>query len=61
MMREAIELFGGSTYVLLWVTCVLGLAKWKLRIAWIRPEYHYYAAVLTLILATTHLILVKMH
>ena len=59
-MKEVIEFFGGATYSFLCVTALLGLAKWKLRVVWIKPKYHYIAAIITLTLATTHLILISL-
>lgn len=60
-MGELIEYFGGQTYVLMLITMLLGITKWKLKAVWIRPGYHYFMAVLTFISATTHLILVALH
>ena len=57
-MKEVVILFGGATYASLCVTALLGFAKWKLRAAWIKPKYHYIAAITTLTLATTYLTLV---
>jgi len=57
---EAIETMGVVTYCLLWLTVILGLGLWKLRIRFIRPKYHYLAAGLTLLAATIHVILVSL-
>lgn len=60
MMRELIEFFGGTTYVLLLLTVTTGLLRWKWQVSWAKPKYHFVLAVLMVITATTHLILMNL-
>jgi len=55
---ELIEGLGITTYCLLWLTAILGIGTWKLRIHGFRPKYHYISAILALISATIHMSLV---
>lgn len=57
MLHKFIEPTGIATFVSLAITAFLGLALWKLRWVKFRPRYHYAMAMVTLILALTHLAL----
>lgn len=57
-MREAIEFFGVATFFLLCATFILGLILWKKR-SLLSFKFHLLFAILTVISATTHLVLIN--
>ena len=56
-MHTLIVPFGIATFVMLIFTAFLGFGKWKLRLSWIKPKYHYTAAIITVTFGTVHLLL----
>jgi hypothetical protein len=57
LLFELIEFTGILTFILLILTILLGLARWKLNISWIKQKYHFILAVVTIIVAALHFIL----
>lgn len=59
-LHELVELAGGLTFIFLCLTSLIGLLKWKARITWLKPNYHFATAVLAVVFAVTHLLLMKL-
>ena len=59
-MEELLELSGGISFIFLLLTAFLGLAFFKFHWRWAKPKYHMITAVLTLIFALAHVLLVAL-
>jgi len=57
-LRYMIIPLGISTYIALFITIATGLLTFKFHVKWIKMKWHIWFAVLTIILATTHVCLV---
>jgi hypothetical protein len=59
-LHAYIQPVGIATYLSLWITFLLGLLKFKFRAQRIDMRWHYGVAILTVVLATAHLVLVEL-
>jgi len=59
ILYQFVKPIGIATYSSLWIAFLLGLLKFKFRVRWIDMKWHYAFAIITIILATLHVILVE--
>lgn len=59
MLYQFVKPLGIATYSALWITFLLGLFKFKFQVRWIDMKWHYACAIITVILATLHVIVIE--